>query len=207
MSELSTRDKILGEAERQFVKQGIEATQMKDIAEAVGINRRTLYRYFPTKDVLAFAVEMIVMKQIGDYLAPVSDHMEGLTGLEKIRNYIDRVDIGEIREQMKFTAEFDRYFQDDYPSPGLEEAFVQSLDPEKDILHIYIREGIADGSIRSDLTAEEIYHFLSQNFFAFFQRLILREKHLKREYCGEMDFRKIFKAVMLSGISRENQSI
>lgn len=42
-------------AERLFSEVGFEATTIDQIAEAVGVNRRTFFRYFPTKDAVLWA--------------------------------------------------------------------------------------------------------------------------------------------------------
>ncbi|MBI9108422.1 MAG: TetR/AcrR family transcriptional regulator [Spirochaetales bacterium] len=201
---MTTKERILQEAEKRFIDSGIANTLMKDIAAAININRRTLYRYFPTKDELAFEVEMIVMKQIQNYLSIEVEETENNTGFEKIEKYFDNVNFEDIKELMKFTAEFDRYFQNDYPTPQLEESFVQSLNPHNDLLYKYISEGIEDGSIRNDISADNLFHFISQNFFALFQRLVLREKHLKNEYCDQVDFQQLFKDILLSGIKNKS---
>lgn len=202
MNELTTRQRILKEAEKQFIDLGIANVQMKDIASAININRRTLYRYFPSKDELAFEIEIIIMKQIQDYLMLDIGNATGKTGFEKVKEYFLKVDLDKIREKIRFTAEFDRYFKDDYPSPELEQSFIKVLNPKQDLLYQYICEGINDNSIRNDMTTEEIYHFISQSFIALFQRLILRENHLKYEYCDNIDFQKLFIEIILSGIKQ-----
>jgi AcrR family transcriptional regulator len=202
MEKRTTKERILEEAEKQFIELGIAGTQMKDIALAVNINRRTLYRYFPTKDELAFEIEMIVMKQIDEFLSLKLNDITNKSGYEKIEIYFDNVRFDDIKDLLKFTAEFDRYFQDEYPTPQLEESFVMSLDPHNDQLYKYISEGIGDGSIRDDISADDLFHFISQDFFALFQRLILREKHLKNEYCDQVDFQSLFKKILLSGIRK-----
>lgn len=198
----TTRERILIEAEKQFIALGIANVQMKDIAAAVNINRRTLYRYFLTKDELAFEIEISVMKQIQQYLTINVDEVSCTTGFEKVREYFFKVDLDKVREQIKFTAEFDRYFQGNYPNAELEQLFIEVLNPDQDPLFQYIREGVEDGSIRNDLTTEEVYHFISHSFISLFQRLILRENHLKHEYCDNIDFQKLFHNVMLTGIKR-----
>lgn len=200
MGEPNTRERILQVAEAQFVDKGIERTQMTDIADASGINRRTLYRYFPTKDLLAFEVEMIVMDQIQSYMGSLADHDACGTGLACVQDYFDRVDLGRIRDLLRFTAEFDRYFQNEYPNSELTRRFIESINPQNDPLYHTIKRGIADGSIRSDISASEIYHFISQSFFALFQRLILRRNHLKDEYCGDVDFEGVFKQLIIKAI-------
>lgn len=50
------RDKILDEAFRIFVEKKIEPVSMGEIAEAAGIGRATLFRYYPNKLELVIAV-------------------------------------------------------------------------------------------------------------------------------------------------------
>lgn len=49
-----TDDHIIGAAWALFEAKGYEATTMADIAEAVGISRRSLFNYFATKEALLF---------------------------------------------------------------------------------------------------------------------------------------------------------
>ena len=48
------REQVYQEAKNQFLAHGIASTEMKKLAEAVGIGRTTLYRYFPSLDRLVF---------------------------------------------------------------------------------------------------------------------------------------------------------
>lgn len=48
--ESKNRDKIIQIAKALFLKQGVEATTMNDIAREVGMSKSTLYVYFKSKD-------------------------------------------------------------------------------------------------------------------------------------------------------------
>ena len=50
------KEKILTEAFRIFVEKKIEPVSMGEIAEATGIGRATLFRYYPSKPELVIAV-------------------------------------------------------------------------------------------------------------------------------------------------------
>lgn len=50
----STTDDIIPVAWALFEKNGYDSTTMSDIAEAIGISRRTLFNYFPTKEALLY---------------------------------------------------------------------------------------------------------------------------------------------------------
>lgn len=47
-----TREMIIDTALSLFLQRGYDATRMEEVAEAAGIGTSTLYRYFPTKDLL-----------------------------------------------------------------------------------------------------------------------------------------------------------
>lgn len=49
-----TRAEIVDAALDLFTNQGFDETSMEQVAEAAGVSRRTVYRYFPTKDDLVF---------------------------------------------------------------------------------------------------------------------------------------------------------
>ena len=197
---LSTRERILEIAEKRFIQDGVEKTQMIEIAQDCEINRRTLYRYFATKDLLAFEVEMIVMDRIQRYMCSLVSPEEKGTGAAHVRAYFARVEMDKIQNWLRYTAEFDRYFQNDYPDSELTRTFIENIRPDHDPLFRFIEEGIADGSIHAGASARELYHFISQSFFALFQRLILRRNHLADEHCGDVDFEEMFKKVMLKAI-------
>jgi mycofactocin system transcriptional regulator len=46
----TTADEIAGVALALFARRGFDATTMDDVARAVGVSRRTLFRYFPSKN-------------------------------------------------------------------------------------------------------------------------------------------------------------
>lgn len=49
-----TRAEIFDAAIDLFVEHGFDTTSMEDVASAAGVSRRTLYRYFATKDDIVF---------------------------------------------------------------------------------------------------------------------------------------------------------
>lgn len=51
---LQTRDAIANAAIALFTSHGFDAVSMTDVADAAGVSRRTVYRYFPSKDDLVF---------------------------------------------------------------------------------------------------------------------------------------------------------
>ena len=64
--EALTREKIFEVALRKFCEKGIEGTKLKDVAEEAVVSERTLYRYFPTKDVLAMELYLANLRILND---------------------------------------------------------------------------------------------------------------------------------------------
>ena len=48
------REALVKAADALFVEQGFEGTTVDQIAERAGVSRRTFFRYFPSKDAIAF---------------------------------------------------------------------------------------------------------------------------------------------------------
>jgi AcrR family transcriptional regulator len=51
---VQTRAEIVDAALELFAAHGFDDTSMEQVADAAGVSRRTIYRYFPTKDDLVF---------------------------------------------------------------------------------------------------------------------------------------------------------
>ncbi|TNF20020.1 MAG: TetR/AcrR family transcriptional regulator, partial [Pseudomonadales bacterium] len=56
MTGMTTRERIVSEADRLFYERGYEHTSFADIADAVGISRGNFYYHFKSKDEILDAV-------------------------------------------------------------------------------------------------------------------------------------------------------
>lgn len=197
---MGIRKDIILEARKQFLNNGITNTQMKDIAVGAGISRRTLYRYFETKDILAYEIELVVMTELKKYFLSCAVEDESLNGFNKVLRYYQTIDLNDIRGLIKYTAEFGRYFQGNHPTKEREQTFIKSMEPKKKILYKYIEEGVEDGSIRNDLPVTDIYYYLSHSLLALYQRIVLREQHHANEYCDTLTCDEMFIEITVKGI-------
>ena len=82
---LDRRDVILERAADLFAKQGVAATTVREIAEAVGILSGSLYHHFPSKDAIVDAIVAAFMDDLvhryDGVLASSSDPAARLRGL------------------------------------------------------------------------------------------------------------------------------
>ena len=178
-----TRQKILVAAEAMFIKKGFFETQMKDVAGAVGISRNSLYRYFHDKGDLGYAVLGMVYarseprldKILSDTLAKV-----GLSGREQLHLFLKQGILNnDLRADLKFMAEFDSYFSGDRIPADFHSRAGGPL-PMSVLSRIgdLVISGIQDGSIRQDISPQELLPMVMYSLKALQQHLLLRSSAL-----------------------------
>ena len=72
--DISVRSRILAAAEQQFRTQGYSQTTMDDLAESLGMSKKTLYEHFRSKEQLAEAM----LKEISDAIGKIHEEVMGL---------------------------------------------------------------------------------------------------------------------------------
>ena len=82
------RREILGAAGRLLAQYGLNKTTMDDVGRAVGLNKASLYYYFPNKEALVAAV---ISKEAGLYLAELQASTDQATNCtERVTCYIQK---------------------------------------------------------------------------------------------------------------------
>ena len=76
----ATARRVVDAATRQLELFGIQRTTMEDVARRAGVSRVTVYRHFPTKDLL---VEAVVLRQVQFFLADLGALMDSLKSDEE----------------------------------------------------------------------------------------------------------------------------
>ena len=183
---IRTKNAILEAAQEAFLAGGYHNTDMRDIAKIVGIDRRTIYRYFSSKEALAFAIWQKVIAYIIDFGAD----SKGETGYEKLKNMLYSY-MDEVRKNqniVKFLGEFDHVFSGEYPHVEEADEFVNYILNSENGIQKCLTEGILDKSIRSDLDVKLAASTISNILLAMSQRVVIRGEHLKTEqgYSYEM---------------------
>ena len=140
-----TIERILDTAAQLFFQKGYDKTTLQDIIDATGLSKGAIYHHFASKE----AILIDVVDRMGEYnssvLAQVRDK-KGLTGAEKLRELF-RTSMtlsfqGKILHMLPFLIENPKFMALQMQSI-LEEAAPHYILP-------ILREGIADGSIRTD---------------------------------------------------------
>jgi AcrR family transcriptional regulator len=95
--ELLTRSEIMDAAFHLFCAQGIEPTEMMQIAKKARVSRPTLYRYFDTKERLA---EAVYLRNLENTMIANTEISEYLPTFEIIRFFLDSV-LAELKDNPK----------------------------------------------------------------------------------------------------------
>jgi GntR family transcriptional regulator / MocR family aminotransferase len=145
---------IVAAAVRMFTEKGYDATNLSDIAEAVEIDRATLYYYFKSKThLLAFAITNVLSEAVNELNTIVASDTDALT---KLRKAIDCT-LTAMTEKYPFTV---LYFQDDIWRSPNHAALIAPL--RKDEVRMgklftkIVDAGQRDGTVRADVPAELI---------------------------------------------------
>ena len=163
------------EAKKQFLEKGIANTEMKQLAEAVGIGRTTLYRYFPSIHRLAFMAATQIWDDL--YMGFVDKGIdEAKTGYEILQElYEELVENIAVRpKELHFFSQFDAIFQPPaFPDfPEAEEYKVHIIKVIQ-FMENLIAKGQADGSLRKDVDLLERINGISHALMGYEQRTAL----------------------------------
>jgi AcrR family transcriptional regulator len=147
----SQREKILEVAETLFIERGIESVSISDIAAASRLTRATVYKYFPNLKEIAFDIFQTVVstwhernKQVWSYPG---------NGFQRIEKFLTSIcdHLFQSPDEARFLAEFNNLYAKKWPSSQVLEVLEQTVGEDKNLILKCIRQGIEDGSVRSDL--------------------------------------------------------
>ncbi|MCF0105943.1 MAG: TetR/AcrR family transcriptional regulator [Holdemanella sp.] len=164
------REMILETAFRLFVKEGIEAVSMMEIADACGLQRRTLYNYYNTKEQIALDLMGCWYKDIGTIRA--IPNYEGMDSYQKLKVAADCYFEYAIThmDEFIFTFHYDHYFADS-----------ESNLFDRNILNVFhegmIREGVEEGKVNPRVrknTEKSVYIILS-SILSYTQRVFFKK--------------------------------
>nr|WP_280521141.1 helix-turn-helix domain-containing protein [Paenibacillus mangrovi] len=174
------REDIIQAAKELFITHGLTKVTLKDIVEACGISKVTLYKYFRSLDEIIFEVEIEILSA---WLERTNQTVhQGKSGYEKLQSLLKQgVDSKDNADAIRFIAMFDTLYQEEYPTPELESRFRSFLRSGPHPFLALLQEGVADGSIRQDIDVKAIGYTISNIVIATRQRMILRGKLLHQD--------------------------
>lgn len=176
------RKNIISVAKQLFLDKGFSQANMADIAEMAKISRKTLYRYFSSKEEIAMEIELDVFETFVSVQDGYIQTIKG-NGYEKLAQYLEKLDalVDEYSQLIRFTGLFDYYLVGEYPSPEMQSAFVELIHKVDRPFIQFIQEGLQDGSMASDIEVDYLARTISNSFLSLAQRVVTRQTHLNEE--------------------------
>jgi len=161
MAEPTTKERIRQKADELFMKYGIRSVSMDDIANALGMSKKTIYQYFVDKDELVDAVvEADISHMQNDCVSVTSDARDAV---DEIFLSIDR-----LLEQFRNMNPMLIYDLEKFHFRGFQKFMEHKNKFLLEVIRKNMERGIAEGLYREDLKVEVIARFRLESMMAAF---------------------------------------
>ena len=154
-------ERIIDEAFRLFSEKGIEAVTMPEIAEASGVARASLYRYFSTKVELVVAIGTRKWDEyIESYaLRHMTPDRGRPTGAVLMARYLDSfIDLYHNEpDLLRFNYEFNSFMRHGRVGPEQRRPYTQMVERLRERFHAIYTLGTRDGTMRADMTEASMF--------------------------------------------------
>lgn len=192
--------RILTAAQELFDTRGIDRVTMADIVSATGIRASTLYEYFSNKDEIVWALVEEIMLQGSANIRELIDTVTG-PALARITALLQAFgnELVDHPERVRFMAQFDAMYARDWSVERLLSLEDRILPGRFGGLAALIREGMADGSLRSDLDPDLTLHSIINAVVGAQRRLASLGHRVEVEYGQPIDlmFRETVRIILL----------
>lgn len=200
--------RILDAAWRLFDERGIDRVTMAEITSASGVQPSTMYQYFANKDDVVWALVRRSMQEgSGRAKLSIDAAPNALARLAALFDFMAD-ELANNRMKVRFMAQFDAMYARDWPVERLITLETQINPQGFQIFTALIREGIADGSLRSDLDPDLTMHAVVNAVVGAQRRLASLGNKVEQEYGKPIDrlFRETIRVLLLGLSAPETQS-
>jgi AcrR family transcriptional regulator len=194
------RRRILAAAEELFDIRGIDRVPIADIVAAAGIRASTLYEYFSNKDEIVWTLVEELMLQSSASVLEATDRTTG-PALGRITALLEAFgdELVDHPQRVRLMAQFDAMYARDWSAERLlaleDRLFPGRFEPLSNL----IREGVADGSLRSDLDPDLTMHSVVNAVVGAQRRLASLGNRVEQEYGQPIEvlFRETVRILLL----------
>ena len=148
---------------RLFSQRGIELVTMPEVAEASGIARATLFRYFPSKLDLAVAIGSWKWEEfIESYNAAVpAETMARMTGADYLRFILDSfVELYRNRSDiLLFNYKFNNFLRHEAGRQEKTQPYLRIIEKLEAQFHEMYARGRADGTLNGEISERSMFSF------------------------------------------------
>ncbi|MCR5844038.1 MAG: TetR/AcrR family transcriptional regulator [Oscillospiraceae bacterium] len=162
------RRRILEEGFRLFSQRGIETVTMPEIAEAAGVGRSSLYRYFSAKSDLVVAVGTWKWEEYirAQQAANPAEGLAPLTAAEHLDRYLELfLDLyRNQRDILRFNQFFNIYIRSEQPSREQMRPYLEMIAKIMANFHNLYDKAKKDGTVRTDISeaamVSSVFHIM-----------------------------------------------
>ena len=193
------RRRILDAAWKLFNDRGIDRVTMAEITASSGVQPSTMYQYFSNKDDIVWAIVGELMRESGER---AKQTLKGApNALARITALLELMaeELATNPERVRFMAQFDAMYARDWPVERLLTLESQIYPQPFRWFAELIREGIKDGSLRSDLDPDLTMHAVINGVIGAQRRLASLGRKIEQEYGNPIDrlFRETIRVMLL----------
>ncbi len=193
------RRRILDAAWTLFDAHGIDAVTMAEITAGSGVRPSTMYQYFANKDEIVWEILRELMQEVS---GRAIQRLEGApNAVERLTALLEFMadELAQFPMEVRFMAQFDSMYARHWPAERLTSLESQINPAGFDIFTQLIREGIADGSLRSDLDPDLTMHAIMNAVIGAQRRLASLGTKIEQEYGKPIDglFRETIRVLLM----------
>lgn len=200
-----TTQNILAVSKKLFIRNGFKNTLMLDIATLANIGRRTLYRYFESKDILLIAV-------VTDYYVKFNKTI-GKIAFEKNCSGFDKVEIllysyeeyfRSNQEMLSLISMVEKNLNNEIRSSEYYQSFVVEADIADNLLIKLLTDGVNDHSIVSTIDIRTSAVTINNSLLSLASRVI-KDKTKANQNRNEQSWMLVrsLKDMLLRGIKND----
>ena len=202
------RRRILDAAWKLFDERGIDRVTMAEITSASGVQPSTMYQYFSNKDDIVWAIlGELMQERIGRAKQTMEDTPNALARIASLLEFMAN-ELANNPVKVRFMAQFDAMYARDWPVERLLTLESQIIPQPFQYFAELIREGMADGSLRTDLDPDLTMHAVMNAVIGAQRRLASLGNKVELEYGQPVDrlFRETIRVLLLGLRSPETQA-
>jgi AcrR family transcriptional regulator len=147
-NDLELKNRILNAARDQFYVYGFSKVTVDEIANKLRISKKTLYKFFPSKDELVHDVVRMTLKEMDACCTVLMDHSD-ISFVEKLKQLMSMVAL----QYSKISRHLIEDLEKNAPSAWKEIADYRTQHIQQNFKNL-LAEGMQNGVFRSDLKQE-----------------------------------------------------
>ncbi len=171
----STKDRIIAHAATLFAKNGCKSITMDDIANSMGISKRTIYENFSDKEALLDACLHYFFEHREFDVKQILQSTDNI--IEAIFNLLENTSKVFFKLQFNFLNDIQKYYPETYLNKVkvFQKQYIENTDR-------LLQKGISDGIVRKDVNTAIMATFISETSVLILHRDVFADYGFDKRY-------------------------